>query len=392
MNKEQNAFLDGCRAALQTGALKQAVLGYRGTGRDRARLKLETVAGERKLLVRVSDNRSGKDAVSQIGPEAAAAALDPAGLTPFQSGILCTQDFDLHYAENRKREPRLYKSKASMKGAVQSHNKQKNYVLAKDRPYLQSLGIANASGAINASQYPKFRQIANFVEIIDRSIGSFVESADAPITLLDLGCGKGYLTFAAYDYIASRAKFAPAVTGVDIKFDVIALCNTLARELGFKTLSFQSARIGEDRSGSIDILVALHACDTATDDALALGVRSGMKYFFCAPCCQAQIAAQIKDTGPAFSPITQFPLMKRRQADVITDVCRALLLNALGYDVTFLEFTALEHTPKNIMLAGRINPDIDRRTALHEYRTLKQEFGFAHHALEDNIRDLLPVL
>ncbi len=390
MNKEQDEFLKTCREALKSGVLKQAVIGYRTSAKDKNRIKLEAIAGDKKMLIRQSDNRSGMDAVTQIQPDAAIAALDGPGIAPFQSGILCTQDFDLHYAENRKREPRLYRSKASMKGAVQAHNKQKNYVLAKDRPYLQGLGIANASGDINASQYPKFRQIANFVEIIDRTISHFVESAGEPVTLLDLGCGKGYLTFAAYDYIRSRAQHEPQVTGVDIKFDVIALCNTLARKLEFEGLSFNSARIEKDARKPLDILVALHACDTATDDALALGVHSGMKYFFCAPCCQAEIAAQVKQSGPAFNAISQFPLMKRRQADVVTDVCRALLLNAVGYDVTFLEFTALEHTPKNIMLAGRPNPSIDRGKAYREYLALKKEFGFAHHALEENIRDRLP--
>ncbi|MGE3245682.1 MAG: SAM-dependent methyltransferase [Beijerinckiaceae bacterium] len=386
--KLQDEFLQACATALRSGSFRRAVMGYRD-GQRKSRVEFAALAGAKKNVVRRSDDRSGRDIVAQMEPGEAAERMSGAALQPFQSALLCTPEFDLHYAENRKREARLYKAKPTLKGDMQPHNKPKNYVLAKDRPYLQGLGVSNASGEINASQFPKFRQIANFVEIIDRSIRDYVERADTPITLLDLGCGKGYLTFAAYDYIRTRAQREPQVTGVDLKFDVIALCNELARKLAFEGLHFRSSRIEKDAAESIDILVALHACDTATDDALALGIRSGMRYFFCAPCCQAEIAGQLEAPQAAFEPITRFPLMRRRQADIITDVCRALLLNACGYEVTFLEFTALEHTPKNIMLAGKKSASVDRKKALADYFALKKSAGFSRHALETNIGDLL---
>ena len=278
-----------------------------------------------------------------------------------------------------------------MKGEIQEHNKRKNYVLREDRPYLKGLGVANHDGKIVKKHYAKFRQIANFVEIIDRDISTFVAGAEKPISILDLGCGKGYLTFATYDYVRSRSKEEPVGVGIDIKPNVIDLCNALSNELNFSGLEFRNARIKQNRLESLDILIALHACDTATDDALALGARSGMKYFFCAPCCQAEIAQQTEASASAFDLVNTYPLMKRRQADIITDVCRALLLNALGYEVKFLEFTALEHTSKNLMLAGKLNPDVDRKAALAQYLELKKDYGFARHSLEENIRDLLDV-
>ena len=388
-NNQQNEFLEACKAAMDTGGFKQAVFGFDGRGKNRERARFELVSGVKKSLVRYTNSKTGAEKLSDFSPELVYMTMRSSDISPFQSATLFAEDFDLHYSENRKKEPRLYKSKATMRGKTQEHNRQKKYVLAKDRPYLHGLGIASDNGEIHKTQYGKFRQIANFVEIMDRSIGHFVERVDAPITLLDLGCGKGYLTFAAYDYIRARAKHEPQAAGIDIKTNVIDLCNQLAKDISFTGLEFRNARIEPERTEPLDILIALHACDTATDDALALGVRSGMKYFFCAPCCQAQIAAQSARSDPALELINQFPLMQRRQADIVTDVCRALLLNAVGYEVTFLEFTSLEHTSKNIMLSGRVNPSIDRKKAYSDYEALKISFGFAHHALEDNLRDLL---
>jgi len=265
--------------------------------------------------------------------------------------------------------------------------------LREDRPYLQGLGVSNGQGQVIKKHHPKFRQIANFVEIIDRDIGDFVASANEPISMLDLGCGKGYLTFAAYDYVRSRAKHEPVARGIDIKANVIDLCNSISDRLDFDGLTFINAKIQPNEPRDVDILIALHACDTATDDALALGLRSNMKYLFCAPCCQAQIAQQLDAKsdamGASLSTIATYPLMRRRQADIITDTARALLLTALGYEVKFLEFTALEHTSKNVMLVGKRSDAVDRAGAWRDYLALKSDAGFERHALEENVRDLL---
>ncbi|MCC2097029.1 MAG: SAM-dependent methyltransferase [Hyphomicrobiales bacterium] len=392
-NAQQNEFLEACRLALTDGSFLQAVFGLdskdKSKGKDKARARFERIAGGRKTLVHYTNSRTDTDQQSELIPDLVYMTMRSGDITPFRSATLFTEGFDLHYAENRKREARVYKSKASMKGQVREHNKPKNYVLGRDRPYLRELGVTNRAGEVLAKHYGKFRQIANFVEIIDRTVGDFVAAAEAPVSILDLGCGKGYLTFATYDYIRSRAKVEPQALGVDIKTNVIDLCNRIAKELDFTGLTFRNARIEPDRSEALDILIALHACDTATDDALALGVRSGMKFLFCAPCCQAEIAAQTGQPDKAFGLINQFPLMKRRQADIVTDVCRALLLNAAGYETTFLEFTALEHTSKNVMLTGRLSGSVDRKKAYADYLTLKAGYGFTRHALEENLRDRL---
>jgi len=391
-NPQQIEFLNACKAALKSGTFKRATFSARGKGDDKFRAKYQMILGEKKQLVRYSDNRNTDERTGELDAEALYREMSGPEISPFRAATLSTQDHDLHYSENRKRQPRLYKSKPSLKDKVQHHNRRKNYVLDPSRPYLKGLGITGDSGTVLKKRYAKFRQIANFVEIIDRDIAAFVESADHPISLLDLGCGKGYLTFATYDYIRSRAKVEPQATGIDIKQDVIDLCNTLANDLNFNGLEFQKTRIKQSHSQKVDILIALHACDTATDDALALGLRSNMQYFFCAPCCQAEIAAQITQIDSPFELVNQYPLMKRRQADIITDTCRALLMSALGFEVKFLEFTALEHTSKNIMLAGKRSNGVDRQKAYNDYLHLKKASGFQHHSLEESVKDLLKQL
>ncbi len=391
VNGEQRDFLEACRTALEDGSFKRAVFSSRTKGNDKVKASFDLIVGEKRKFIRYSTNQPGSDRTDPLDPAAILARMSGDEIMPFRAATLNTGSFDLHYSENRKMEPRLYKTKASMKDVVQTHNKPKNYALQEDRPYLTGLGITNEAGKVIKKAYPKFRQIASFVEIIDRDIGDFVSAHDAPISILDLGCGKGYLTFATYDYVAQRARHVPKGIGIDIKANVIDLCNALARKIGFGGLEFRNARIHPESRETIDILIALHACDTATDDALALGIRNQMRYLFCAPCCQAEISRQVTLEGSPFDAITGFPLMKRRQSDIVTDVCRALLLNTLGYEVKFLEFTPLEHTAKNLMLAGRKSESVDRIKAWAEYQAIKRNFGFTHHSLEENLKDLLPL-
>ncbi len=388
-NSEQNEFLAACKNALKGETFKRITFSSRDKGNDKFRCSFTLVLGETKKLVRYSDNRPGDDKTEAMDIESLVAKMSGPDISPFKAGTLNTSEFDLHYTENRKMEPRLYQTKASMKDVVQTHNKQKQYSLREDRPYLKGLGVSTEGGKVHKKHYPKFRQIANFVEIIDRDIGEFVKTIDRPIKILDLGCGKGYLTFATYDYVEARAKHTPDARGIDIKANVVEFCNKLASHLSFDGLRFINARIEPDIVEPVDILIALHACDTATDDALALGVRSEMEFLFCAPCCQAEIAQQVEKNQSSFEPINRFALMKRRQSDIVTDVSRALLLNALGYDVKFMEFTPLEHTAKNLMLVGKKDAEIDREKAYEEYLSLKKEYGFARFTFEENIKDLL---
>ncbi|WP_053998845.1 class I SAM-dependent methyltransferase [Ahrensia marina] len=388
-NAEQEQFIQTLKQSLDEGSFKRVTFSAKAKNADKFKASFDLVLGGSKKIIKHEASHLAAGETLAYEPIALIAMLQDQPYAGFRAATLFTQDKDFHYTENRKGEPKFYAAKATMRDVVQTHNKPKNYVLSEKRPYLRGLGVADHRGHIIKKYHPKFRQIANFVEIIDRDIGTFVETADHPISILDLGCGKGYLTFATYDYVAERARMQPIGQGIDIKENVIDLCNEIAGNVGFDGLKFINARIDKNQPQNVDILIALHACDTATDDALALGVRADMQYFFCAPCCQAEISRQIGNAGTTFDMVNQYPLMRRRQADLITDTARALMLTALGYEVKFLEFTPLEHTAKNVMLAGKKSDKVDRNKAWADYLELKKSSGFEKHALEENLRDLL---
>ncbi|MFK7901408.1 MAG: methyltransferase, partial [Nitratireductor sp.] len=220
---EQNQFLQLCKEALLNENFKRVVFAtpLKGNGKkdDKLKTNFELVLGGNKKLIEISDNR-GAAQTSDLNIEKLLEHFKGEGIMPFRAATLCTSECDWVYSQNRKGEARIAKAKASMKGAIKTHNRQKNYVLDEKRPYLTGLGITSASGNVIKKQYAKFRQIANFVEIIDRDIAEFVTQKDTPITMLDLGCGKGYLTFATYDYVRQRAKVEPIAIGIDIKANV----------------------------------------------------------------------------------------------------------------------------------------------------------------------------
>lgn len=390
LNPLQIEFLSAVESALLDSTFRRLTLSARGKSPNNFKIAFELVMGGTKKLIRQTNEKSNNSPMTELDVGKFLQSLRGPVYAKFKAATLFTTRSNFHYAENRKGEPRTYSSKPMMRDEVQPHNRSKNYVLSKNRPYLRGLGVTNQNGEIVKKFYPKFRQIANFVEIIDRDIRDFVEHASHPISILDLGCGKGYLTFATYDYVASRAKLTPVGQGIDIKENVIGLCNGIADDVGFDGLEFINARIDKKQPENIDILVALHACDTATDDALALGVRASMEYVFCAPCCQAEISRQIGSAKTQFDIISQFPLMRRRQADLVTDTARALLLMTLGYEMKFLEFTPLEHTAKNLMLAGKKSEKVDCQNAWSQYQALKSASGFKSHSLENNLAELLP--
>jgi hypothetical protein len=177
------------------------------------------------------------------------------------------------------------------------------------------------------------------------------------------------------------------MTGIEVRDDLVAFCSALARELKFGGLTFVAADASHASSQSTDVVIALHACDTATDDAMAFGVHSGARLILSAPCCQHEIAPQIKDTGEGLKGLIKYPLLKQRQADLVTDAARALLLEASGYKVRLIEFTSTEHTSKNILIAAVKSANVDRSAARQQFLALKDATGFSTHHLASQLKD-----
>lgn len=230
-----------------------------------------------------------------------------------------------------------------------SHNRQKRYVLQEGIPvpFLVDLGVQTAEGKIVRSRYDKFRQINRFLEFIEDILPKLDKERET--TIIDFGCGKSYLTFAMYYYLHELKDYPIRVIGLDLKHDVINRCNQLAERYHYDKLRFYHGDIASyEGVDHVDMVVTLHACDTATDYALAKAVRWGAKVILSVPCCQHELNKQMKND--LMKPVFQYGLIKERMAALYTDVLRAELLENQGYRTQILEFIDMEHTPKNILI------------------------------------------
>lgn len=253
-------------------------------------------------------------------------------------------------------------------GALLEHNRKKQYVLQADTPidFLVDLGVQNKDGNINKSRYDKFKQINRYLEFI-RDILPHLDK-DRTIRIIDFGCGKSYLTFAMYYYLHEMLGYNLSVVGLDLKEDVIEKCNALSQKYGYDNLRFIRGDIATYKDvQDVDMVVSLHACDTATDLALIKAINWNAKVIFAVPCCQHEVNKQIK--SELLAPALKYGLIKERMAALLTDAVRANMLEEMGYDTDVLEFIDMEHTPKNILLRGvkkNKMKKIEKKNALKE--------------------------
>lgn len=230
-----------------------------------------------------------------------------------------------------------------------SHNRKKRYILEEGVPvpFLVDLGVMTKEGRVVKSRYDKFRQINRFLEFIEDVLPQMERGREW--TILDFGCGKSYLTFAMYYYLKILQGLDIRIIGLDLKEEVIARCQGLAQRYGYETLSFLPGDIASyEGTSRIDMVVTLHACDTATDYALEKAVAWGAKVILSVPCCQHELNGQL--CSPPLAPIFKYGLIRERMAALITDALRAGMLEEVGYQVQILEFIDMEHTPKNILI------------------------------------------
>jgi len=250
------------------------------------------------------------------------------------------------------------------------HNRKKKYLLEEGTPvpFLVDLGIQTPEGKIINAKYDKYRQINRYLEFIEDIIPSLPQNRC--IRILDFGCGKSYLTFATYYYLHEKKGYPLKVTGLDLKEDVIRTCNNLSDKYGYTGLNFEIGNI-KDYTGTdqVDMVITLHACDTATDFALEKAVKWGASVILSVPCCQHEIHKQI--ACHTLTPVLEYGIMKERISALFTDVIRAKKLEACGYETQILEFIDMEHTPKNIMIRA-IKKTISEREKEEKERQLQQ--------------------
>lgn len=269
----------------------------------------------------------------------------------FIQGYLATTEADYHLLINRKGNSTLLrKPPASTSAPTLQHDKIKQRIIESgNRYYLYSLGVLNQEGKVKPDMQDKYRQINKYIEIVDGIIKDV--NLPAKVYVADMGSGKGYLTFAIYDYLATRLQKEVEMTGVELRKELVDSCNKISQDVGYNGLSFKQGSIEAAEIPSVDLLIALHACDTATDEAIYRGIKAGAQVILCSPCCHKQVR-RVMETSGILSEITQFGILAERQAEILTDTIRALILEAYGYKTNVAEFIATEHTPKNLIISA----------------------------------------
>lgn len=284
-------------------------------------------------------------------------------------------DYDLKISKKGKVSLNKKKSKNEIV-VSQSHNKEKNYILKEGeiiKPLID-LGVFTKEGKVINSKYDKYKQINRFIEIIDDEIK---KNDYKELTVLDFGCGKSYLTFVLYYYLVEIKKINVKMIGLDLKQDVINKCNEIAKSYNYENLHFELGDInGFKYSNKVDMVITLHACDTATDYALYNAVKWNAKMIFSVPCCQHELNAQMKPN--ALNILSKYGIVKERVAALMTDSIRANLLESVGYKTQLLEFIDIAHSPKNILVrASKTNiPMAKKEQALKEVKELMDTFNF----------------
>jgi len=289
-------------------------------------------------------------------------------LNDFFQAIMITSEKELHYMQFPNGKSALkVKASAELMKPVFVHDKQKKrYVTAENNVYLHLLGVTTTEGKVKKGMEDKFRQINKYVEVVSH----VVEQANLPenFSIADMGSGKGYLTFALYDYLTNAMNLQPKVVGVELRPDLVKQCNAIAQK---------------SETGAIDMLIALHACDTATDEAIYRGISQKAGVIITAPCCHKQVRKQMNPPN-VLSEITKFGILEERQSEILTDTIRALMLEAYGYQTRVFEFISTEHTPKNVLIVAVKRDDASTidQTKIDRIVELKALFGIQQHHLE----------
>ncbi|MCU4387549.1 class I SAM-dependent methyltransferase [Acinetobacter haemolyticus] len=284
----------------------------------------------------------------------------------------------------QKRQP------LSMEIEQRQHNREKHRYVEQQSPFLKHLGITDEKGQVIPSMARKWKQINKFIEIFSNAYAQ-IDASQQELNIVDFGSGKGYLTFALYDYLQAQQK-TPLITGVELRSNLVEFCQKVADDVGFNHLDFFEGDVRSYQPEKLDVMIALHACDIATDFAIHTGIRLNASMIMCAPCCHKELRPQLK-SSEVLQPMLQFGIHAGQQAEMLTDTLRALLLKAYGYETKVFEFVSLEHTSKNKMILATKRKDIQQPDAkiLQQIQALKTMYGIQKQSLELLLKDQMPI-
>ncbi len=301
----------------------------------------------------------------------------------FRNANLFTSAEEFQINFSKKGKPLLHRNKSTQSAAPsQEHNREKQRYLELDRPFLTELGVTNEQRQLIPAMSRKWKQINKFAELFQHALIASPLINQNEIHVVDFGSGKGYLTFALHDYLRNILDLDARVTGVELRDELVKLCNNAITKLNIEALHFYQGDVRSWQPETIDVMIALHACDTATDYAIHMGIRSNASIIMCAPCCHKQIRPQMRNPA-VLQPMLQYGVHLGQEAEMVTDTLRAMLLDAHGYETQVLEFISLEHTSKNKMiLAVKREKPHSRDEVLTQIKAIKAFYGIKKQTLE----------
>lgn len=374
-------LLDHLADAVATGTLVKLTLAKpTATAGDLKSIDIRPIMIKRELKLSFTHHHRTNDVVKNFPPQEALALVEMQLREHFGQGKLFTTMADWQLVgESLKRLP-----PSQTEAPELAHDRAKQRLIASEgKPYLHALGITDAKGEVYKNAQDKFRQINKYIEILDGLVKVLPQKK---LRIVDMGAGKGYLTFALYDYLTHMLKREVEITGVEFRADLVAKCNDIAQAAGFKGLRFVEGSIAEYDCTGADVVIALHACDTATDDAIAKAVKADAALIVVAPCCHKAIRRMIGTNAPDLEFLMRFGTYAERIAEMVTDGMRAQLLEWAGYQTNLFEFISDAHTPKNVMIVASKLASPRKESERVRLRAamdgVKAQFGIDAHPLE----------
>ncbi|WP_138475200.1 class I SAM-dependent methyltransferase [Dyadobacter bucti] len=380
-------FISEFRTSLDNNTFAKLSLGnYQGKEENLKNIYVKKTLIKKEEKLSFTYRYKTRDIVKNYTFEEAVQLVDVFLQGDFFIATLFALSFELQFEILKNNKITLKKKTVELKGIpAPEHDKaKKRLIQSGDKAYLTELNITDQQGNVYKNAQDKYRQINHYVELLSPLLKEI--PAGKPLRVVDMGSGKGYLTFALYDYLKNVLQLDTSVTGVEYRPDLVELCNEIAQNAGFGNLDFKEGSIEDYDSAGTDVLIALHACDTATDDAIYKGITAGSELIVVAPCCHKQVRREIEKnkTINDLSFLTRHGIFLERQAEMVTDGIRALILEYFGYKTKVFEFISDAHTPKNVMIVGTKDArnSIDKNAVLKKIKEAKEYFGIGYHHLE----------
>ncbi len=377
----KSSFLECLQESLSNGSFRRATLSKPTTETPWRRIAVSVFIGSSGAPIVAFDYDNGRQVERKnLAPDEAFAVFVDLVPGVYSAAHVRLAEEELQFEQSDRGTFRLKRHQAPPLGSpTKTHNREKNYLISAEAPFLVGVGIASRPGAIKRERYDKFRQINKFLEIIASLIPTSALSSERGISAIDFGSGKHYLTFALSEFL-SRFSAGSTVTGVEQRPELVHYGRDLAQSLGTRHLHFTEGTIATTPVKGADLVVALHACDTATDDAIAHAITADARYICVAPCCHTYLRKHFQSSDD-LRPMLRHGIIQERFAEGLTDSLRVLVLEALGYQTKLFEFISLEHTAKNVMITaaktGRPN-----RASLDAIHALKTKFCLADFYLD----------